>query len=131
MSFFIIPGSAGSSADLIVEPTLYSLDNPGANQFTLGPRNPGWIPEDNNCLFCTADPAAYSSNALLVSGTVYVTKLRVRTGATIATVKVATNGTATLTTGNYVGIYDLAGNRLAVSGDQTTDWGPSDILARA
>jgi hypothetical protein len=62
---------------------------------------------------------------VLTSGTLYLVKITAQTAGPVTNI-VLNLGTvgATLTSGqNLVALFDSAGNRLAVSADQTTAWG--------
>lgn len=70
------------------------------------------------------DSELAGSTGLLVSGTVNLSKIVLTSSATVSNVLIAvTTGGGTLTAGqNLVGIYNMAGQRLAVSVDQTAAW---------
>jgi hypothetical protein len=70
------------------------------------------------------DPALVTSSTILVSGTVYMVRLDVTAPVTFttSTISVFVAG-VTLTAGqNFVGLYDAAGNRVAVTADQSAAW---------
>ena len=76
-------------------------------------------------LAMTYDPAVAPAGTALTSGTVQMSRLDLPAPATISTITTAavTAGT-TLTAGqNFAGLYDAAGNRVAVTADQTVAWG--------
>ncbi|MET9385302.1 hypothetical protein ABZY09_30580 [Streptomyces sp. NPDC002928] len=80
---------------------------------------------DMGLLLWTGDPAYATATTTLTSGTVYTVKLNVRQAMTATNLiySVFTAG-STLTSGqNFVGLYDSSGNRVAVSADQTSNWG--------
>lgn len=61
----------------------------------------------------------------LTSGTVNMAKIWVRQPGTITNViaGIGTVGAALVAGQNFAGLYDLAGNRLGVTADQTANWG--------
>jgi hypothetical protein len=78
----------------------------------------------------TGDPVYATATSILTAGTVYMVKLNVRQAitATNAVYAVTTAG-STLTSGqNFVGLYDSSGSRVAVSADQTTNWGSAGAM---
>ena len=78
----------------------------------------------------TYDPVIASSGTLLVSGTVYMAKLRVTAPFTTDTAHYRVAAGTGLTAGqNFVGLYDAAGTRVAVSADLSTDWASTGTKA--
>ena len=69
------------------------------------------------------DPALAAANTVLTSGTVFMIKVILPVAATISTVTFNLFSAGVLTAGqNFVGLYDSAGTRVAVSADQSVDW---------
>lgn len=74
-----------------------------------------------------------AQTSLLTSGTVYMSRLNVRSSMTVSTLNyiVSTAG-STLTAGqNFVGLYDSSGTRVAVSADLAADWTASGYKTTA
>lgn len=72
-------------------------------------------------------PELAGSGTVLASGTIYMVRIDITAAETLAThtINVSTAG-STLTAGqNLVGLYDAAGNRVAISADQTAAWATS------
>lgn len=70
------------------------------------------------------DPTMAVNSTVLTSGSVQMSKVILRAGATISTIyyNVSSAG-VTLTAGqNFVGLYDAAGNQVGVSADQAANW---------
>lgn len=86
----------------------------------------GAVPDDHSLLAWAYDPRGAANSTALTVGTVYMVKVQVtETGQTSSgmVLHVPAAG-VTLTAGqNFVGLYDAAGTRVAVSADQTVAWG--------
>lgn len=73
------------------------------------------------------DPALAPTGTALVSGTIQMCRLDLPAPATISTITTAAVAAGSgLTAGqNFAGIYDAAGNRVAVTADQSAAWATS------
>lgn len=99
-----------------VDPGSLSLGQAAVNQLT---------PADHNLIAWNFPPYAANSTAFpMVSGTVYALKIPIPQATTITNVMFSISASgSTLTSGqNFAGLYDAAGNRLAITADQTTPW---------
>lgn len=74
-----------------------------------------WNPADHGLVAWSSDPSVNTGNAQTVNGSVYLTRLNIRTPVTISTVWwTQTTGATTPTTGeNFVGVYNSAGTLLS------------------
>lgn len=70
------------------------------------------------------DPGISQAGTVLVSGTVYMIRIDLTTALTLTsvTIGVVTAGATLTAAQNLAGIYDAAGNRVAVSADQSASW---------
>lgn len=84
---------------------------------------------DQNLIAWTFDGATTLTASTPTSGTVNMLKIWVREPATINNVAmtVITAPTALVAAQNIAGLYDLAGNRLAVTADQTANWATTGL----
>lgn len=86
----------------------------------------GAVASDHSLLAWAYDPRGAANSTALTSGTVYLIKVQVTASGQTSNgmvVHVPSAG-VTLTAGqNFVGLYDAAGTRVAVSADQTAAWG--------
>jgi hypothetical protein len=90
---------------------------------------------DHGFVAWTADPGTISGSGFqLTAGQVYLSKIKIVNRATVVSnivYNVAVAGT-TLTSGqNFVGLYDATGARLALSADQTTNFGSTGAKTAA
>lgn len=108
----------------------------GLLQYPLSTVNdPRSTPAKHNLITWTQDPRTLRSTGdTLTGGVVYLAKVDIANRSTVVSnilIGVITAG-ATLTAGqNFVGLYDSAGTRLAVSADQTTAWGTAGLKTAA
>jgi hypothetical protein len=81
-------------------------------------------PMDHGAVVFTFDPAANSGSSTIATGTPFMSKVWLREPATITSLGVSiTTAGGTLTAGqNFVGIYNQAGSRVAVSADCTAQF---------
>lgn len=79
---------------------------------------------DQNLIAWTFDVGTTLTASTPTSGTVNMSKIWVREPATInnAAMTIITAPTALTAGQNFAGLYDAAGNRLAVTADQTANW---------
>lgn len=83
--------------------------------------NPG--PSANALIGWAYDVSAATSNVALATGVVHMSKVWVSKPTTITNVLMRTVSTAGVGLTNcYMGLYDLAGNRLGVTADLSTSW---------
>jgi len=70
------------------------------------------------------DPALAGASATLTSGTVFMQRIDLTAAATISTIHqaVVTAGSGLTAAQNFVGLYNAAGTRLAVTADQSVAW---------
>ena len=80
--------------------------------------------DDYGLVAWTFEPFAASANAITTGGTRYLTAVVVRKTVTVAKayIDLRTAGATLTSNQNLVGLYDSAGNLLAVSGDQSSAW---------
>lgn len=79
------------------------------------------------------DPVSASGTSVLTTGTIYMARIRVTTGFVCSTsyFNVAALGT-TLTAGqNFLALYDAAGTQVAITADQTANWGTANFKTTA
>ncbi len=90
----------------------------------------GPFPADYGVLSWSYPPPATSSSGAGASGTIYFMRLPVLTTAPITGVRLfQVSAGSSLTAGQcLVGLYDAAGNRVAVSGDQSSAWMSGAVL---
>lgn len=81
----------------------------------------------------TYDPLIAAQTSTLTSGTVYMAKLRVVSAFTTSSVylQVSTAGSSLTAGQNFIGLYDAAGTRVALTADQTTAWGSTGLKTAA
>lgn len=86
---------------------------------------------DHGFLVWNYDVTIGAQTSTLTSGTVYMSKLNVRSAVTATNLcyVVQTAGSALTSGQNFVGLYDASGNRVAVSADLTADWGTAAYKA--
>lgn len=96
-------------------------------------RNGGWLPSDHNLVAWTMDPSEAANSQVLTSGTLYTMGLWVRSATSFSNIIFGASGAGvTLTAGqNLIGLYDSAGNRVAVSADQSGNWTSTGIKTTA
>lgn len=98
------------------------IDNAG----TISAVTPPMLgPDVNKFLAWTYDPVIATSSMAPALGVIRLSKITTHTPIVVSNIVVFfnSNGT-TLTAGqNFMGIYNSAGSRVAVSADQTTTWG--------
>jgi hypothetical protein len=100
------------------------VDNGGAD----------FLPEDHNLITWTQDPATVADAFPLNTGVVYLCKVKVTKPSTVVTnvlYGVTTAGSSLTSGQNFVGLYDSTGTRLAVSADQTTNYGSQGLKTAA
>lgn len=88
----------------------------------------GAVASDHSLLAWAYDPRGAANSTALTSGTVYLIKVQVTASGQTSNGMVVhvPNAGVTLTAGqNFVGLYNAAGTRVAVSADQTAAWGSS------
>jgi hypothetical protein len=92
------------------------------NLAALIPDDRQWQPTDMGLLAWTHDPLAAAGTIASTSGSVYFMKIPIRRMTTVTNIvlTVTTAGSGLTAGQNLVGLYDSAGNRLAVSADQST-----------
>lgn len=90
-------------------------------------------PVDHNRIAWTFDPASNSGSSTIATGTPFMSKVWVREPTTLSTVGVSiTTAGVALTAGqNFLGIYNAAGTRIAVSADQTAAWAGTGFIEAA
>lgn len=88
---------------------------------------------DHGAIAWTFDPASNSGSTGLTSGVPFMSKVWVREPATLSAVGISiTSAGSTLTAGqNFMGIYNAAGTRIAVSADQTAAFGTTGYVEAA
>jgi len=90
---------------------------------------------DHGLLTWTQDPATLRSSAdNVTAGTVYLAKVKIVNRSTVVSnilYGVVTAGTGLTAAQNFVGLYDSSGTRLAVSADQTTNFGSAGLKTAA
>jgi hypothetical protein len=88
--------------------------------------NPTIAPADHGLITWTHDPATCRSTGdNITSGTVYLCKVKIVDRATVVTnvlLSILNTPTSMTASQNFVGLYDSAGTRLAVSADQASNW---------
>lgn len=104
----------------------YPLSDVSSSEFTQA---------DHGLLAWTQDPATCpAGSGAGTSGVVYLSKIKITSRATVVSnilYNISTQG-ATLTSGqNFVALYNSSGTRLAVSADQTTNFGSTGIKTAA
>lgn len=91
-------------------------------------------PSDHSLIGWSFDPVtAVNSGVAFTTGVIHLVKVNVRYAATISNVVYnVTAAGGTLTTGqNFVGLYTDLGTRIAVTADQTTNWGSTGVKTTA
>jgi hypothetical protein len=70
------------------------------------------------------DPTIATNQSALISGSVFMTKLMIRSNVTVNRLwyNVSVAGTSLTAGQNFIGLYDSSGNRIAVSADLSSDW---------
>lgn len=89
------------------------------------------IPAEQGLQTWNYDPISASGTSVLTTGSLYMARVRVTAGFVCSTsyFNVATLGT-TLTAGqNFIALYDAAGTQVAISADQTANWGTTGFKA--
>ncbi|MGW2169145.1 hypothetical protein ACWC1C_01280 [Streptomyces sp. NPDC001705] len=88
---------------------------------------------DHGFLAWNYDVNSAALTSALTSGTLYMARLNIRSAITAATLHytVTTAGSGLTAGQNFVGLYDSAGSRVAVSADQTSAWGSSGFMSTA
>jgi hypothetical protein len=115
----------GNSSTVITSPPLQLVN---LTQGTVTSQT--WQPSDSSYLATNFDPSLVGTGLALTTGKVYLCRVRLTAGATVTNIKVYINAAGgTLTSGqNFVGLYDAAGTRIAISADQTTNWGSANTV---
>jgi hypothetical protein len=91
----------------------------------LGPVNNTFGPGDHGLIAWTMDPASTgSSGTVLSAGFIYMVQVVVRQSVTITKLNVVLGGAGATLTANQclAGLYDSAGNRVAITADMSTTW---------
>jgi hypothetical protein len=73
-------------------------------------------------IYETFPRSAFGNNAAMVSGTIYYFGIPLLAGDMVTNITIAVSVAGTVMTLSKVGLYDSAGNRLALSADQGTNW---------
>lgn len=88
-----------------------------------------WQPGDNGLLTASDDPSRVNSQNVLGFGNLLLIRMRAGAGFTIANIEYGINVIgSSLSGGNFVGAYSLAGVRLGVSADQAANFASSSSL---
>lgn len=96
--------------------------------------NPTFAPADHNLITWTQDPATIADAFPLSTGVVYLSKVKIVNRSTVVSnilYGVTTAGTSLTSGQNFVGLYNSSGTRLAVSADQTTNFGSQGLKTAA
>jgi len=90
-------------------------------------------PTDHGALAWTADPYGNSGSTGLTSGLPFMSKVWIREPSTLSNVmmSITTAGSGLTAAQNFVGIYNAAGTRIAVSADQTAAFGGTGLVTAA
>lgn len=92
-------------------------------------------PTDHGLISWTANPGTASGSGFQLGlGQVYLSKIKIVNRATVVSnilYNVSTAGTALTAGQNFVGLYDASGARLALSADQTTNFGSTGAKTAA
>lgn len=84
-----------------------------------------WVPNDHGLLAWSFDPACSSANGTQISvGYIYLIEVVLRQAATItkSNLVIGVAGATLTANQNFFGLYDSAGNRVALSADMSTTW---------
>lgn len=84
-----------------------------------------WVPNDHGLIAWSFDPACSSANGTAISaGYIYLIEVVLRQAATItkSNLVIGVAGATLTANQNFFGLYDSAGNRVALSADMSTTW---------
>lgn len=103
------------------------------NQINLRPIGVGWTPQDQGFISWTEAPGLINNSGTLVSGTVTLGQVAVRdaTTANRLFLRVTAAGVGLTAGQNFVGLYNNAGTRIAVSADQSAAWTATGMMSPA
>ncbi len=115
---------------------LAMVGNPGSqvlSQLTDIPTVSNPLPEDQNLLAWTFDPALQTANSTASAGVLYLNRIMIRQTTTITNLLLSiTTIPSGLTTGaNWAGLYTAAGTLLSQTVDQTTAWATTGLKTMA
>lgn len=118
-------------------PTVVSADainhvRLGTDGFLYAPP-PHWEPSDQGMVAWNFDLASVIATGALVSGTIYMLRVKLPTATTIVSIRtvVATAGATLTANQNLAGLYSTAGTRLGVTADLSTTWNTSGAKTSA
>lgn len=94
------------------------------SQISQRPIDVEWSPSDQGFSAWTFDPALSAGSTALSTGTLNLMQVAIRTARTLTDMTIcSTVAGSGLTAGqNFVGLYDINGNRVALSADQSASW---------
>lgn len=91
-----------------------------------------YTPADYGFLAWVGDPGYIGGSLAVGANMVHLMRIKLPRAMTITNVIHRQTGTPTLTSNqNFAALYDTAGNRVAVSADQTTAWGAAGLKTTA
>lgn len=103
------------------------------NQINLRPVSSAWSPQDQGFISWTETPSLINNAGILTSGTVTLAQLVVRDAVTANRifVRITAAGVGLTAGQNFVGLYNAAGTRVALSADQSAAWTGTGVMSPA
>jgi hypothetical protein len=127
-----VTSSDNNTVYLGVSQTAAAFGVPVSIQGSTAAVDHGYSPADYGLLGWVGDPGYLAGSLAVTAGIIHLLKVKLPKAVTISNIVHRQSGTPTLTADqNFAALFDAAGNRVAVTADQTTAWGTSGTKVSA
>jgi hypothetical protein len=130
---FQVADSAASTIYLGVSQTAAVFGVPVTIQGSTAAVDHAYSPADYGLLAWVGDPGAMAGSLTITAGIIHLLKIKLPKAITISNiVHRQSGGTISLTSGqNFAALFDTSGTQVAITADQTTNWGTAGYKTSA